>query len=147
MDDSALADLVADRARLQLEVGDPKQVRSERDGIENVLEELRREHHQLRGVLAEGMIDRQPEWLIDALGQRPAAARGGETWDRAARAIARFRLDNDVIDRDRPLGPEPPGSSDHRREWDRANTALEHGQRQLGREPSTRDRGVDLGIG
>jgi hypothetical protein len=147
MDDRALADLAADRARLQREVGDPEQVRSERDGIESVLEDLGREHDQLREDLAERMIARRPEWLIDALGQRPAGARGGETWDRTAWGIARFRLDHDVMDHDRPLGPEPPGGGDHRREWDRANTALERGQRQLGREPGARDRGADLGIG
>jgi hypothetical protein len=123
------------------------EVRSERDGVENVLHELRRDHDRLRDVLADGIIDRRADWLIDALGQRPSSAREGETWDRAARAIAGFRLDHDVIDHDRPLGPEPPGDSDHRREWDRANTALERAQRQLGHEPSGRDRGVDLGIG
>lgn len=147
MDDRALGDLAAERARLQRELGDPVQVRSERDGVENVLQELRRDHDQLRGVLAEGMIDRRPDWLIGALGQRPANARGVETWDRAARAIAGFRLDHDVIDHDRPLGPEPPGSGEHRRVWDQANAVLERSQRQLGREPSTRDRGLDLGIG
>jgi hypothetical protein len=61
-------------------------------------------------------------------------AREGETWDRAARATTRFRLDHDVIDHDLPLGPEPPGSNDDLREWDQANSALERAQRQLGRE-------------
>ena len=76
MDDRALADLAADRARLQRELGDPEQVRSERDSIENAIQQLRRDHDRLRDVLAGGMIERQPEWLIGALGQRPESARG-----------------------------------------------------------------------
>jgi conjugative relaxase-like TrwC/TraI family protein len=146
MDDRALSDLTAERARLQRELGDPVQVRSERDGVENVLRELRRDHDQLRGVLAEGMIDHPPEWLTDALGQRPENARAGETWDRAARAITRFRLDH-IIDDNAPLGREPSGGGDDRRDWAQASAALERAQRQLGREPAERGRGVDLGIG
>jgi hypothetical protein len=93
------------------------------------------------------MIDHLPDWLIDALGQRPGSARTSETWDRAARAIARFRLDHDVSGGDPPLGAKPPGTGEHRREWDQATAALERAQRQLGLEQTPRDRGIDLGIG
>ena len=147
MDDRALADLAADRARLQRELGDPEQVRSERDSIENAIHQLRRDHDRLRDVLAGGMIERQPEWLIDALGQRPGSARGAETWDRAARSIARYRLDHDVAGGDLPFGAKPPDNGEHRREWDQASAALERAQRQLGLEHTPRDRGVDHGIG
>jgi conjugative relaxase-like TrwC/TraI family protein len=147
MNDSALADLAADRARLQRELGDPEQVRSGRDGIENAIQQLRRDHDHLRDVLTEKMIDHLPDWLIDALGQRPGSARTSETWDRAARAIARFRLDHDVSGGDPPLGAKPPGTGEHRGEWDQATAALERAQRQLGLEQTPRDRGIDLGIG
>jgi conjugative relaxase-like TrwC/TraI family protein len=147
IDDRALADLAADRARLQHELGDPDQVRSERDGMKNAIQQLRRDHDRLRDELAEKMIDRQPDWLIGALGQRSGSARAGETWDRAARTIARFRLDHDVSAADPPLGAQPPDAGEHRREWDQATAALERAQRQLGFEQTPRDPGIDLGIG
>ena len=147
MDDRTLADFAVDRARLQRELGDPDQVRSERDSIENAIQHVRRDHDRVRDVLAGGMIERQPEWLIGALGQRPGSARGAETWDQAARAIARYRLDHDVAGANQPLGAKPPDTGEHRREWDQASAALERAQRQLGLEHPPRDRGIDLGIG
>jgi hypothetical protein len=147
MDDRTLADLAADRTRLQRELGDPEQVRSERDSIENAIQQVRRDHDHLRDALADRMIERQPEWLIGALGQRPGSARGGETWDRAARSIARHRLDHDVASADHPLGPKPSDTDEHRREWEQATAALERAQRQLGLERTACDRGIDLGIG
>jgi conjugative relaxase-like TrwC/TraI family protein len=147
MDHRALADLAADRARLQHELGDPEQVRSERDSLENAIQQLRRDHHRLRDVLADGLIERQSAWLIGALGHRPGDARGAETWDRAARAIARHRLDHDVASAEHPFGPTPPETDAHRREWDQATAALERAQRQLGLDRTPRGRGVDLGIG
>jgi len=147
MDERALSDVGADRARLQRELGDPDQIRSERDGIENAIVELRREHDQLRDVLAERATERRPEWLIETFGQRPSGGRDRETWDQAARAVAGFRLDQDVVDHDMPLGPEPPDNSERRRNWNEANTALQRAQRQLGHEPPATDRGVDLGLG
>lgn len=147
MDERALSDVRADRARLQRELGDPDQVRSERDGIENAITDLRREHHQVRDHLAERAVERGPDWLIEALGQRPGSGRDRETWDQAARGIAGFRLDQDVVDKSTPLGLEPPRDGERRRDWNEANGLLERAQRQLGREPTARDRGVDLGIG
>jgi len=147
MDTGALADLAVDRARLERELGDPDQVRSERDGIENALSELQRDHDRARDVLVEREIEREPGWLTGSLGERPSVSRERETWGQAAKAVAGFRLDHDVIDDNAPLGPEPSGSGDIRRDWAQANAALERAQRQLGREPAERGRGVDLGIG
>jgi hypothetical protein len=147
MDDRTLADLAADRARLQRELGDPEQVRSERDSIANAIQQLRRDHDHLRDALTERMIERQPDWLNAALGQRPRSARGRETWDRAARSIARFRLDHDLAGAEQPFGPKPPDTDERRRAWDQATAALERAQRQLGLERTPRDRGIDLGIG
>ncbi|MHB8695908.1 MAG: ATP-dependent DNA helicase, partial [Solirubrobacteraceae bacterium] len=147
MDAAALSDIAAERGRLQRELGDPDQVRSELDGIENALTELRREHDRVRDVLVLRDVEREPGWLTDPLGQRPAGLRERETWDRAARAVASFRLDHDVIDENAPLGPEPPGGGDDQRDWAQATAALERAQRQLGREPQERGRGVNLGIG
>jgi hypothetical protein len=147
IDVGALAELAAERGRLQRELGDPDQVRSERDGIENALSELRRDHGRVRDVLVQRDVEDEPSWLTGPLGERPDRSPQHETWDRAARAVARFRLDHDIIDHKAPLGPEPSGGGDEGREWEQANAALERAQRLLGREPAERRRGVDLGIG
>jgi hypothetical protein len=147
IDVGALADLAAERGRLQRELGDPDQVRFERDGIESALSDLRRDHDLVRDVLVQRDVEREPSWLTGALGKRPAGSRESETWDQAARAVARFRLDHDIIDTDAPLGPEPAGAGDDRRARDHVKAALERAQRLLGREPADHDRGVDVGIG
>jgi conjugative relaxase-like TrwC/TraI family protein len=147
MNDRAMSDLRVDRAKLLRELGDPEQVRSERDGIENAITELKRDHDQVRDVLSERAIESRPGWLVESLGDRPESRRERETWDRAARALAGFRLDRDVVDQSTPLGPEPLSGSEHRREWGQANTALARAQQRLGRVPAGRDRGFDLGIG
>jgi chromosome segregation ATPase len=148
MDTGALADLAVDRARLQRELGDPDQVRSERDGIENALSELRCDHDCVQDVLVQRDIERELSWLTGPLGDRPDGSRQRETWDQAARVVAGFRLDHDVIDHDAPLGPEPRSDGGgHRYEWAQAQAALERAQRLLGREPADHDHGVDIGIG
>jgi hypothetical protein len=145
MDDQALSEVRADRARLRRELGDPDQVRSERDGIENAIEDLRRDYGQVRADLAKRTIERRPRWLTQTLGERPGGNRDGETWDQAARDLANFRLDHDGTDQHEPLGNQPSGG-DQRREWNQANGALERAQRQLDPTPTQRVRGVDLGI-
>jgi hypothetical protein len=145
LDDRALADLAADRRRLQRELGDPDQVRSERDATTDALHQLQREHHQLRSQLANAIIDRRPDRLINALGHRPQTLRDRETWDRAVHALTSFRLDHDTADHDSPLGPEP-GDAGQCREWNQAAVALERARRQLGRDPLGHQRELDLGI-
>jgi hypothetical protein len=147
MDDRALSELRADRARLRRELGDPGQVRSERDGIENALTDLRRVYDQVRDILADRGIERRPQWLLAVLGERPKGSRECDAWDHAARAVARFRLDHDVVGERPALGPEPPDPGEQRRAWVQASAALERAQRQLGREPASHERGPDLGIG
>jgi conjugative relaxase-like TrwC/TraI family protein len=147
MDDHALSEARADQARLRRELGDPDQVRSESDGIQNAIVDLRRDYDQLRAVVAEQAIERRPQWLIRTLGERPDGGRERGTWAQAAQALANFRFDHDVTDQHEPLGNRPPGGGDERREWDQANEAVERVQRQLGLTPTQRDRGVDLGIG
>ena len=146
IDGRALAELVADRARLQRELGDPDQVRSERDGIENAIAELQRERDQVLDALAQSAVDRPPHWLTEALGHRPHGARERDIWDHAARTVARFRLDHDIDDQHKPFGPQPIDDTELRREWQQASAALERAQRQLGRGLRSRDRGIELGL-
>jgi hypothetical protein len=147
MDDRAISDIRADRARLQRELGDPDQIRSERDGLKDAIADLQRGYEEVRDVLVEASIERVPGWLIGALGERPEGAREREIWDRAGQAVAGYRLDHDVVDTHSPLGPAPPGGIPERLAWDDATAALERSQRQLGRQPAVRDQGIDLGVG
>ena len=147
MDERALSEVRAERTRLQRELGDPDQVRSEREGIETAIDQLQQDYDQVRDVLADRLLDRRPSWLIDALGDRPEHARESETWDRAARSVAAFRLDHDISDSRTALGPEPSLGDTHRHEWDQANALLERAQRQLAHQPPAREHGLDLGIG
>lgn len=147
MDDRGLSELRADRARLERELGAPDQVRSEREGIENKVTGLQRDHDHVRDLLAERAIERQPAWIVEPLGERPEGARDRQMWDQAARALASFRLERDVVDKSAPLGEEPAPGSDQRRDWEHANAALERAQRQLGREPAGPERGLELGAG
>ena len=147
LDERALSEVRAERTRLRRELGDPDQVRSEREGIEAAIDQLQQDYDEVRGVLADRVLDRRPRWLTEALGDRPEHDRESETWDRAARAIAAFRLDHGISDSRTALGPEPSLGDAHRREWDQANALFERTQRQLGHEPPARDHGLDLGIG
>jgi conjugative relaxase-like TrwC/TraI family protein len=146
MTDRALLEVRADRVRLQRELGDADQIRSEREGIETAIEQLQPEHERVRDLLAGQMIERRPKWLGQALGERPDAPSDRETWDRAARALASFRLDHDVVDQAAAIGASPPAGGEQRRTWDQANAELQRAQRQLGHEPATRNQGMDRGL-
>ena len=147
IDERALSEVRTERTRLQRELGDPGQVRSEREGIETAIDQLQQDYDQVRDVLAGRLLDRRPRWLIDALGDRPEPDRESERWDQAARSVAAFRLDHDISDSHTALGPEPSPGETHRREWDQANALLERAQRQLAHQPPAREHGLDLGIG
>jgi hypothetical protein len=147
MDERALSEVRAERTRLQRELGDPVQVRSEREGIEAAIDQLQQDYDQGGDMLADRLLDRRPRWLLDALGDRPEHARESETWDRAAKSLAAFRLDHDISDSRTALGSEPSLGDTHRHAWDQANALLGRAQRQLGHQPPAREHGLDLGIG
>ena len=69
-----------ERAQLRAEVGDPDAVRSERDGVERAIADIRREYTELRDQFADHEVERRPAWAEEALGERPTANRAGETW-------------------------------------------------------------------
>jgi conjugative relaxase-like TrwC/TraI family protein len=147
MDERALSEVRAERTRLRRELGDPDQVRSEREGIEAAIDQLQHDYDHVRDVLADRLLDRRPRWLTDALGDRPEPERESETWDRAARSLAAFRLDHDITDGRTALGPEPSLGDTHHHDWDEANALLGRAQRQLGHQPPAREHDLDLGIG
>ncbi|WP_249012224.1 MobF family relaxase [Conexibacter sp. DBS9H8] len=146
MDRRELGDLRESRVQQERELGDPSQVKSERDGLQTALTELQKDYSDVRDKLVDRVLDQRPNWLRDALGDRPASPAARAIWDRAAQAVAAFRIDHDVIDYRSVLGPEPAGDRDAQRGWRRAEESLCRGQRQLRRDAGAPDRGLDLTI-
>ena len=147
LNERALSEVRVERTRLRRELRDPDQVRSEREGIEAAIDQLQHDYDRVRDVLADRLLDRRPRWLTEALGDRPEHDRESKTWDRAARAIAAFRLDHEVSDSRTALGPEPSLGDARRHEWDETNALIERTQRQLGHQPPACEHRLDLGIG
>jgi hypothetical protein len=146
MDERALSEVRAERTRLQRELGNPDQIRSEREAIETAIEQLQQEYSRVRDALADRLLEARPPWLTEALGDRPEHDRQSATWDRAARSVATYRLDHDISDPGRALGPVPSRGDAGRREWDQANAQLVCAQRQLGQQRPAREHGLDLGL-
>ena len=87
---------LADRAALARVVGDVKSIRSERDDFTKAISGLRSEQRQLRNDLADREVQAGPRWLRGALGDRPDRPSEGRRWDRAAQALARYRVQYDL---------------------------------------------------
>ena len=130
------------RGALTRELGDIEAIRDERDGLTSAIETVRRVHARLLDELVDRELDAWPQWTLDALGDRPDRPSDGRRWDRAARVLARYRIEYDQARDGDPLGPEPAGG-DQRRGFDRAQRAREELAHDLGREP----HGNDLGLG
>ncbi|WP_249011855.1 MobF family relaxase [Conexibacter sp. DBS9H8] len=146
MDHQELDDLRGSRVHLELELGDPSQVISERDGLQTALTDLQKDYVQIRDELVGRVLDQHPAWLRDALGDRPQSRTERDMWDRAARDVTVFRINHDVIDDKSVLGPKSAHDRDAQREWQRADDSLQRAQRQLGRAVGPRHRDVELGI-
>jgi hypothetical protein len=147
LNDAAVSDVRAQRARLRRELGDPDQVRCEKDGVENAITQLQREHDTVRAALCQREMSQRPAWLINTLGHRPQHADDRQVWDHAADTLASFRIDHTISDPAAALSGDPVNGAEHRREREHVKAVLERAQRQLGRESTARERGVDLGLG
>jgi hypothetical protein len=134
--------VLTQRATLGRQLGDVTAVGQERDGLTAALRTLERQHTELRNDLADREVERRPQWARDTLGERPDRPADAERWDRAARTIARYRIEYEIPDSDTTLGPEPAGG-EQRRAYQQADLAREELARELGREPD----GMDLGLG
>jgi len=130
----------ADRADVARQVGHAEPIRSERDGLISEVAHLSREQRQLRDELAAREVQACPGWLRDALGERPDGRSERRRWDRAAQALARYRVQYDIpADASDVLDREPAGREQQR---DHA-TALSVRDRVL--EPHRDLPGLDVG--
>ena len=139
--DKQLTGLHAERSRTVAELGQPEQIRSELDGLTRAITPLTDQYRSMRDQLTEQALASPPSLATRTLGDRPTGSRASE-WDRAVRMIVRYRLDHDITDPDRPLGPRPPSVTE-REEWQRAGATIDSYQIRLGRD---RDAGLEVDI-
>jgi conjugative relaxase-like TrwC/TraI family protein len=119
------------RTRLVGEVGEPDQIHLERGRSETALLRARSERDRLRDELVAAELASQPRWAVAALGGRPNTGRERDLWDRAARGLARYRLEHDVTDEHHALG-DRPGDPPAAERYERAQAKLEEVRHELG---------------
>jgi conjugative relaxase-like TrwC/TraI family protein len=130
------------RAALTGKLGDVEPLRAEREALGAALEQTGHEHSQLLKELVDREVATRPEWMLAALGERPAGGYDQERWDRAAGQLARYRFEYDITDPREALGPTPLDAH-QRQQYRIADRARDELARQLGREPD----GHELGLG
>ncbi len=143
--DRALDDLLAERSHLAGELGDPAEMRAERDGLEGAITQSTHEHSAIRDALAERELHSPGPWVRGTFGERPDESWAREEWEVNVRQVAGYRVQHDITDTSDPLGPRPD-TGDQQHAWDQASEAIQQGERRLGGHVAT-ERDVDLGIG
>jgi len=125
-----LDSVLRERGRLTHELGDPAEVRADRDGLQRSLAQLTREQTEIRDEMAEREVRTPGAWVRPTLGDRPDSPHLRKTWEQAVRHAARYRISYGIIDPDTVLGPEPTQPS-QKRDWKRARQAIESGKQRL----------------
>jgi hypothetical protein len=104
--DQAIARGREAETRLREQLGDPEQIRSELDGLDQEIRQLTMERGALLKDLTERELQTPGEWAKTLLGERPRGSRS-EDWDNAVRRVARYRIEHQITGQADPLGPEP----------------------------------------
>ena len=125
--------VLSERATAVRELGQPDAVRQERDALTARVGELSRNIRRCATSSPSVSSAAAPAWATRALGERPEGRSEAARWDRAARAIARYRLQYEVSDSADALGAEPTDSQQSR-DYARAVCAGRQLSRRLGRE-------------
>jgi conjugative relaxase-like TrwC/TraI family protein len=123
--------VLSQRERLARELGDPREVRADRDGLPRALTQLTREHTEIRDELAEREIHTPGAWATRVLGERPSEPRLRNEWEHAVRQAARYRLQYDISHPNDPLGAKPH-PQEQQGDWQRARDAIDRSARRLG---------------
>ncbi len=137
---------LTERRRLEHELGDPAEARTERSSIQHALIQRTSERTTLRDQLAERELQDPGAWVTAMLGERPEQSRAREAWENAVRHAARYRVEHVVTDSTNPLGPRPQ-QREQLRDWERARAAIERASRRLGRDVGVERDGIDAGVG
>jgi conjugative relaxase-like TrwC/TraI family protein len=134
--ETQLEHTLSESARLARQIGDPEAIRQEHDGLVNAAQALRQTLNHERDQRAEREIAANPGWAQEALGERPDQGWARESWDRAARIIARYRIEHDITDPHDTLGPLPSDQT-QRADYERAQQAREQLAHELGHDDAS----------
>ena len=141
--DDAIARARETETRLREQLGNPEQIRSELDGLDQEFRQLTNERDRMLDQLTHRELQTPGVWAKTLLGERPAGSRA-EDWDTAARRVARYRIEHQITNQADPLGPEP--HDPHQAgQWRRAHETVERAERRLGRE-HTHVHNHDIGV-
>jgi conjugative relaxase-like TrwC/TraI family protein len=132
------------RDRLVEEIGKPHEIRAQRAALEHSVAQTRANRDALLSELIARELASDPQWTRQALGRRPSQHRQRELWDRAARGLARYRLEQGIDDERQALG-ERPGEPAAAARYEAARSTLERVQRELG--PAHWSREIEEPIG
>jgi hypothetical protein len=124
---------LAGRTALGRRLGDPGAIREQRDGLINFTQAVQRTLIRRRDEVADRELATSPAWTRDALGERPKPGWERDRWDHAARTMARYRIEHNIVDPRNPLGPEPTDPA-ARVDYERAQRAREQLAHELGRD-------------
>ncbi|MGH2864208.1 MAG: MobF family relaxase [Solirubrobacteraceae bacterium] len=116
--------VLTQRDRLARELGDPGEMRAERDGLQCAITQLTREHAAVRNELAERELHAPGAWVQRTFGERPDGPRQRAIWEAGVRRLARYRLQYDISDCTDALGPRPE-QREQQRDWQRARETIE----------------------
>ena len=141
--DDAIVRVREAEARLREQLGNPEQIRSELDGLDQEIRAVTKERDGLFDELTDHELQAPREWVKTLLGERPGGSLSND-WDTAVRRVARYRIEHQITDQADPLGPEP---RDHHQagQWRRAHETAERAERRLGRE-HTHDYDHEIGF-
>ncbi|HEY7951490.1 MAG TPA: MobF family relaxase [Solirubrobacteraceae bacterium] len=133
--------LEAQHETLTTPQGDPEETRAERDSLHTALTRLTQEHTTVREELIEQELQNPSPWVTQALGERPQKPRQQQAWEKAIHHATTYRVTHNITDPNDPLGSQPQDRQ-QRRDWQRAQNAIENAQQRLHRTLSH-----DLGVG
>jgi chromosome segregation ATPase len=130
--DRELQTLELRRPELERDLGDPRELRAERAGLEQAISHTARE----LGTVLDALVEREVRApgprvraALDEVSDEPTKRQARET---AVRQAARYRLEYEVHGSSDALGPRPENHA-QRRDWERAHEVLTRGERSVGR--------------
>jgi conjugative relaxase-like TrwC/TraI family protein len=118
------------RDRLVREVGQPAEIHAEQAGLQAALAQATDERDRLRDELVTREVASRPAWSAQALAERPSGRAEQQLWDRAARGLARYRLEHDITDERSALGERPTDPLRAER-FEQARSTLERVRHEL----------------
>jgi hypothetical protein len=105
--DHELDAMHSQREHLTRELGNPSEVRAERDGPQRALTEITREQAEILDELAERDVRAPGAWAARVFDERPDDPRLRKEWEQKVRQVARYRLQYNFTDHEDSLARSP----------------------------------------